>query len=119
MFLRDTCGLTIARATLAKIITRVATSLTGPTEELEQLLPEQKVLNIDETGHKDNGQLLWTWCLKAKMFTLFQIKPSRSSDVLLDALGHDFEGVIGCDYFMRTGSSCVWWVSRCSFAWRI
>lgn len=32
-------------------------------------------------------------------FTLFKIDPSRSSQVLLDVLGAEFDGVLGCDYF--------------------
>ena len=98
-FLRDVCGLKIARSTLAKIIDRVSASLAGSYEELEKLLPEQDLLNVDETGHKENGKLLWTWCLKANLFTLFKIAPSRGSDVLIDVLGREFDGVIGCDYF--------------------
>ncbi len=99
LFLRDVCGLKIARGTLAKIIDRVSSSLADSYGELERLLPEQRRLNIDETGHKENGDLLWTWCLKADLFTLFKIAPSRGSAVLLDVLGREFDGVIGCDYF--------------------
>src|SRR5439155_12134437 len=31
--------------------------------------------------------------------TLFQIAPSRGSAVLVDVLGAEFDGVLGCDYF--------------------
>jgi transposase len=54
---------------------------------------------VDETGHKDNGALLWTWCFRAEMYTLFKIDPHRSADVLLEVLGQEFEGVLGCDHF--------------------
>jgi hypothetical protein len=54
---------------------------------------------VDETGHKENGRGLWTWCFRAPLFTLFKIDPSRGSDVLLDVLGTEFDGVLGCDYF--------------------
>jgi transposase len=33
------------------------------------------------------------------LYTLFKIEPSRSGDVLLDVLGREFDGVLGCDYF--------------------
>jgi transposase len=42
---------------------------------------------------------LWTWCFRATLFTLFKIDPSRKSDVLVEALGTEFNGVLGCDYF--------------------
>src|SRR5262249_58910260 len=33
------------------------------------------------------------------LYTLFQIDPTRSADVLIDVLGAEFDGVLGCDYF--------------------
>jgi transposase len=98
-FLRDVVGVQIERSTLCKIINKVSQALEGTYEELLVLLPFEDVLNIDETGHKENGRLLWTWCLRADLYTLYKIDARRSADVLLDLLGDDFEGVIGCDYF--------------------
>jgi transposase len=56
-------------------------------------------LHSDETGGKENGERRWTWCLRAKNFTVFHIDPSRSSDVLKEMLGEDFAGKISCDFF--------------------
>ena len=98
-FLRDTVGVTLSRGQLRKLIGKVSDSLGDPYEELLRLLPRQDRLNVDETGHKDNGQKMWTWCFRAAMFTLFKISPSRGSGVLVDVLGEEFEGVIGCDYY--------------------
>jgi transposase len=89
----------ISRGQLAKLITKVSQSLKDPYDELLSLLPEEQRLNVDETGHKDNGRRLWTWCFRAQLYTLFKISPSRGSDVLLDVLGEEFCGVLGCDYF--------------------
>jgi hypothetical protein len=54
---------------------------------------------VDETGHKENGRQLWTWCFRASLYTLFKIDKRRSADVLIEVLGEEFEGVLGCDYF--------------------
>jgi hypothetical protein len=56
-------------------------------------------LNIDETGHKENGELFWTWVFRADLYVLFKIDKSRGSKVLVDVLGEEFNGVLGCDYF--------------------
>jgi len=56
-------------------------------------------LNVDETGHKECGKNLWTWCFRAPAYTLFKIDRSRGSKVLAEALGREFNGVLGCDYF--------------------
>ena len=62
-------------------------------------LPAQARLNVDETGHKQNGDRQWTWCFRASLYTLFKIDPTRSGDVLIEVLGAEFDGVLGCDYF--------------------
>jgi transposase len=98
-FLRDCVGVTLARSTLANTISKVSEALDGPYDELLRLLPDEPVLNIDETGHKSGKELWWTWCLRADLYTIFKIDPHRSADVLMDLLGRDFEGAIGCDYF--------------------
>lgn len=96
---RDVLKVRVSRGLLAKVVRKVSASLKDPYEELLRLLPEQDSLNIDETGHKDRGKRLWTWCFRASLFTLFKVSPSRGSDVLLEVLGREFDGVLGCDYF--------------------
>ena len=98
-YLRDVVGVAISRGQLRKVCGKVASSLDVAYEGLLAILPSQKQLNVDETGHKENGQGMWTWCFRAPLYTLFRIDPSRGSDVLLDVLGTEFAGVLGCDYF--------------------
>jgi transposase len=98
-FLRDVVGVTIARGTLCKVINKMSEALEGCYEELLELLPKEAKLNIDETGHKNNGERWWTWCFRADLYTLYQIDPRRNVEVLIETLGADFAGVIGCDYF--------------------
>ena len=98
-FLRDVVQLTISRGQLAKIIAKVSQALDQPYQELLDKLPAQSRLNVDETGHPENGERWWTWCFRASLYTLFKIDPTRSGDVLLDVLGQEFNGVLGCDYF--------------------
>jgi transposase len=99
IFLRDIVKVTISRGELSKIIAKVSEALDGPYEELLLLLPNQPVVNADETGHKDNGDRWWTWCFRAELFTVYHIDAYRSADVLMDVLGKEFKGVVGCDYF--------------------
>ena len=98
-FIRDVIGLTISRGQLAKIIGKVSRALERPYEELLDQLPAEDFLNVDETGHKQNRQRQWTWCFRAELYTLFKIDPTRSGDVLIEVLGTEFDGVLGCDYF--------------------
>jgi transposase len=98
-FLRDVVGLTLSRGYLADLVQKVSASLAKTYQELFEALPGEARLNIDETGHRDRGQRMWTWCFRASLFTLFRIDPSRGSDVLINVLGTEFNGLIGCDYF--------------------
>jgi transposase len=98
-FLRDVACVTISRGQLAKLIGKVTKSMKVTYELLLGMLPSEPLLNVDETGHKDCGQPMWTWCFRATLFTLFKIAPSRGSAVLVEVLGREFDGVLGCDYF--------------------
>jgi transposase len=98
-FLRDVVGVPISRGQLAKLIGKVSSSLESTYVELLSRLRCEPILNVDETGHKDNGDRFWTWCFRSSSFTVFKVDRSRGSDVLLDVLGDEFDGVLGCDYF--------------------
>ncbi len=98
-YFRDVIGAPISRGMLRKLVAKVSASLLEPYEALLAMLPREDRLNVDETGHKENGKRLWTWCFRAYLYTVYKISPSRGSDVLLDVLGKEFQGVLGCDYF--------------------
>jgi transposase len=98
-FLRDVAQVTISRGQLRKVIGKVSSALDDPYQELLETLPAEDVLNVDETGHKDNGKRMWTWCFRASLYTLFRVDPHRSGDVLIEVLGEEFDGVLGCDCF--------------------
>jgi transposase len=97
--LEHVLGFKVCRGYLAKVMLRGAQVLEPVVEELRALLPRERVLNVDETGHKENGARLWTWCFRAGNFVVFSIQASRGSDVLMQFLGEEFNGVLGCDYF--------------------
>ena len=98
-YLRDIVGVTLSRGLLSKIVGKVTRALEKPYEELLALLPSVAVAQVDETGHKDNGEPWWTWCFRTELFTLYHIDAYRNADVLMKFLGEDFAGLLGCDYF--------------------
>jgi len=98
-FIRDVLNIKLSTGLLAKLICKASDSLDQAYAELAFLLPKEPRLNVDETSHKNNGELMWTWCFRASLYTLFKIDQSRGSDVLIETLGKDFNGILGCDYF--------------------
>jgi thiol-disulfide isomerase/thioredoxin len=98
-YCRDILNITVTKGYLAKIIRKGMLAIRPAYDELLKKLPDQQFLNIDETGHKENGELFWTWIFRAPDFAAFVIDKSRGSQVLIEVLGKEFKGVLGCDYF--------------------
>ena len=98
-YIRDVLGEKVSRGYLRKVIEKVSLSLEAPYNELLDRLPLETIVNVDETGHKENGDKFWTWVFRAELYVLFKIDKSRGSKVLIDVLGKEFNGVLGCDYF--------------------
>lgn len=98
-FLRDVVGVRVSRGYLRKLIAKVSDALEDSWEELRVRLAFEPHLNVDETGHKNNGERFWTWCFRAAQYTVFKVDKSRGSKVLIEVLGTEFDGVLGCDYF--------------------
>ena len=72
-------------------------AVAAPYAELQQVLPQQAVVNADETGHRTNGEKRWLWTFVAQTFVFFTIATSRGSDVLQHLLGTAFGGILGSD----------------------
>jgi transposase len=98
-FFKELMQLDLSRGVLCKATLKVSQSLQPAYERLAERLPHEPHLGIDETGHKDNGKLHWTWCFQTPQYSMFHIDASRGSGVLETVLGQDFAGVICADYW--------------------
>jgi transposase len=85
-----------------------------PYAELQQALPQQAVLNADETGHRTNGDKRWLWTLVAQTFVFYAIATSRGADVLQRLLGNAFAGILGSD---RLASYLKYAAAQRQFCW--
>ncbi len=99
-------GVNVCRATICNKIKKVSAALGFAHNELLALLPEQEILNIDETGHKDNPfnkpedhKKHWIWVFAAATFTVYKIFGSRSTDALRVVLGPDCQSLVGADFY--------------------
>ena len=98
-FWREVLGLSISRSQLVNVVQKVSAAFERPYEELRDALATEPYLGVDESGHPDRGQGLWTWCFRASKFTVFHIDPSRGSGVLKAILTETFAGLLGSDYY--------------------
>jgi transposase len=100
-FFDDVLHLKLCRGYLVKVVQKMSASLAAGYAELRNALPRQPMLNIDGTGHPENGKHLNVWGFHApgpQGFTFFHIDPSKSAEILKQFLGETFAGVVGCDY---------------------
>jgi transposase len=101
-FLADVFRLSISHGQVVKTVQKASEAMAPCYEQLQHALPQQAYLGIDETGHRERGRGLWSWCFHVPgqdRFTWFHIDPSRGSKVLKRYLGKAFDGIVGCDYF--------------------
>ena len=101
-FLKDVLDLPLSTGQIAKIVQKASAALAPCHAELQAALPTQSYLDIDETGHPENGKRMWSWGFHApgsRGFTWFHIDPSRSTEVLYAFLTETFSGIISCDYY--------------------
>jgi hypothetical protein len=100
-FFDDVLHLKLCRGYLVKVVQKMSAALAAGYEELRDILPGQPMLNIDGTGHPENGKQFNVWGFHApgpQGFTFFHIDPSKSAEILKQFLGETFAGVVGCDY---------------------
>jgi len=98
-FFKELMKLDISRGMLSKATQKTSNALKAAYDQLLESLPDESRVNIDETGHHDNGKLHWTWCFDTPDYSLFKIDESRGCKVLEETLGKDFDGIIGADYW--------------------
>jgi transposase len=98
-FFAELMKLNISRGMLCKATQKVSKALEPSYDQLTDRLPDESQINIDETGHHDDGNLHWTWCFETSDYSLFKIDKSRGCKVLEEMLGKDFTGIIGADYW--------------------
>jgi transposase len=115
-FLEDVVGLKVCRGYIIKLFGKASVALAPAWQQLLERLPQEPLANVDETGHKENGQRYWTWCFRAGPFVLFYIARFRDAAVLDLVLGAGFKGVLGCDYYSayrKYASGCSVLVQFC------
>ena len=91
---------------------RAAEAVEPAYNELAAQLPEQPVLNIDESPTKEGPAKAWVWTFVATTFTFFTCCTSRAAEVVKDLLGEDYGGVIHCDR-----ARMYWAFGRLQWCW--
>jgi transposase len=60
-------------------------------------VPQASVVNMDETGWRQEQRRAWLWTIVTAELTIFRIDRRRSGAVVDTLLGANFAGVVGSD----------------------
>jgi len=104
----------ISLGSTQKLIEESSEALAATCQELERQLPQEPVLNSDETGWRSMGDRRWLWALVASSFVFFTVAATRSSQVLVHLLGTVFAGILCSDRF---GAYLKYHKGRAQFCW--
>jgi transposase len=92
--LADVLGIEISLGTTQKAWEEVSQAVEQPVVQLQEQLPREAVLNVDETGWRTNGDKRWIWALVAHQFVFYVVASTRSAEVLASLLGSVFHGIL-------------------------
>jgi len=95
--LADVLGIEISLGSTQKAWEEVSRAVAQPVQQLQEQLPLEAVLNVDETGWRTNGDKRWMWALVARQFVFYVVASSRGADVLVSLLGAVFRGILCSD----------------------
>jgi transposase len=97
--LAEVLGIKMSLGSTQKAWEEMSAAVQGPYEELQKQLPQEAVLNIDETGWRNDGEKRWLWGLVAQQFVFYAIAAHRNAAVLVALVGAVFRGIIVSDRF--------------------
>ena len=109
--LDDAFGLRVSRSGWCQADQKLA-STAGPVyAELLERVRQCSVVHADETGWRIGTLSAWLWVFTNRDVTVYTIRDNRSSDVVIDILGREFQGVLASDCFVayddRRLSACL------------
>jgi hypothetical protein len=95
--LADALGIEVSLGSTQKAWEEVSQAVKEPVQQLQEQLPREAVLNVDETGWRTNGDKRWIWGLVAQQFVFYVVASTRGAEVLITLLGTVFRGILCCD----------------------
>jgi len=95
--LADVLGMEISLGSTQKAWEEVSQAVAQPVQQLQEQLPREAVLNVDETGWRTNGDKRWIWALVARQFVFYVVASTRGAEVLVSLLGAVFRGILCSD----------------------
>jgi transposase len=97
--LEHVLGIPLSLGPVQKVWEEASEAVAEPYQELARQLPQEPVLNSDETGYRTNGEKRWLWALVASSFVFYKVAATRGTEVLVAMLGEIFAGILCSDRY--------------------
>jgi transposase len=109
----DLFGLSISTGMISKLERRSAQALAAPYQELADSVHQAEVVNIDETGWREDRRKAWLWVAVTAWATVFTIAARRTAEVARTLLGAKEDQVVGSDRFRSYNWLAAFWRQIC------
>lgn len=97
--LTDLLGTEICLGTVSNVEDRVSGAIEKPVEDAREFVQKQDVVNMDETGWKEENKKAWLWTAVTSSVAVFVIRLSRGAKVAKEILGETFKGILVSDRY--------------------
>jgi transposase len=95
--LRDLWAVRVSLGAVVRQERAQSAALAPVVAEAQAAVPQAPVVNMDETGWRQDKRRAWLWTVVTADLTVFRIDRSRGGAVVDALLGADFAGVVGSD----------------------
>jgi transposase len=98
--LNDAFGLQVSRSGWCQADQRLAQTARPVYQELIDTVRQCSVVHADETGWRIGTLSAWLWVFTNREVSVYAIRDNRSSDVVVEILGKEFQGILASDCFL-------------------
>lgn len=77
----------------------ISEAVAEPVKELREHVKKQDVVNVDETGWKQQGKNGYLWVALSSVCSVFLVRDSRARSIALELLGAYFDGTVVSDRY--------------------
>lgn len=98
--LNDAFGLQVCRSGWCQADQKLARTAQPVYEDLVEVIRQCSVVHADETGWRIGTLSAWLWVFTNQEVSVYAIRDNRSSDVVVDILGEQFQGILASDCYL-------------------
>lgn len=84
---KDVYKMPLCLGSVSNIEHTVSKALQPTHEEMLKRIRNERVVHLDETGHKENNKSAWAWVMSSKYYTFFKLHHSRGKKVAQELIG--------------------------------